>query len=999
MAKFTLSAVTTSGEVALTYFDAQLWQTGGYTFDESVNVTVDTASLTFSALKYRVENGAKVLNLPITALTYGSVIRLREHNTVTEYKVQSINYAFSPDNLQLQFTCLDRFQAEAVKIAVGYTITADTSDPNFLGAQSIDTWARKIIQETNLPWGYVNIDEANNAIIKQLAAEDSLSIRDDITKTSQWEELVDPLINQFEANPATLNNKVSFECSNLNAFAALKDLATQNELILCVDYENQNIYFIPQKNWWFKGYYFNPHINLQQMGLQGDGQNMATILNVTGGKDINDQEIMLVPSIPQSFEDYVKNVTEWESSRYYPGFFYDHSRTGDEPASERNLFATMAEFTPWFENKLIDTSFYVDKLISPQDQENIENILTNDLRIVNVPLVLDTRTHLKAVEEWVMKINEERIKVENAIGANVSVIDAILDEYETHTGNVLPACVLTDGNNNFWLSTVQGSAIHIDDNPVFEFDNTTGWQDISIYITGSSAHHIRVVNAEKSREISIDVDNGTGYLLLSHYETPSNIAIIPELDTFLNDEVATLDSAWQTLAKNVYLLREYWENGRNNFYCKFKKMGVVIKNTQTPLDTEMDEPLTASSVWSVDDSSTLGTENLKSLYIYFGIIGDPQDEPSPEDAAKITRSRVIQECANIELKMTEYWDAMRTAALQQGVYIPQTWNCVDILLQSANYIEGCKLYKTLLPLTKGANGSIYLNQSYGGSTNLITKTKDSVIQYRYFDRQRDALSPLITNNTYYLSTNTNQVISSNTQNYYQLVEDNNNRFWYKDLARHTKEDTVQLYKTKLKYKDDVYQYDNSFYGFIPATNEFFGPLLYRYWMGWARVPSFKELYIQYLANATTRGTTMYQLQAKHDEIWRNLYVTYPGIFSESTYENTDAATPMDLYFAAKAQLESLKQPEFSYNLTGIDLYTKAGQLMMWNVTLGDQVRIDYVESADEQQVVDAALKAQLYVTGINHSLRDDANYQFTVATRKATDTMVRRFAQLLTLGR
>lgn len=144
---------------------------------------------------------------------------------------------------------------------------------------------------------------------------------------------------------------------------------------------------------------------------------------------------------------------------------------------------------------------------------------------------------------------------------------------------------------------------------------------------------------------------------------------------------------------------------------------------------------------------------------------------------------------------------------------------------------------------------------------------------------------------------------------------------------------------------------------------------------------------------------MYQLQAEHDKIWQHLYSAYPGVFCETTYENNDAATSMDLYFAAKAQLTALNQPEFSYSLTGIDIYSRGDKLLLWNVKLGDQVRIDYVEDEANVQVIDAALQEPLYITSINHSLRDDGNYQFDVATRKATDTMVRRFARLLTLGR
>lgn len=979
MAKFTLSAVTTSGEVLLTYFDATNNQFGGLTFDESLNNSCDTSELIFSAMKYRIENGQQLINLPITSLTYGTIIRLRERDIVTEFKIQSINYTFLPNNLQLQFTCLDRFQAEATKIGVGYTIQADPTDPNFLGAQSIDTWARKIIRETNLPWGYINVDEANATLIKQLASEEQIFARDNITDSAEWDRINDALINEFAVNPATLNAAVSFECSNANAFEALKKLASDNELILRVDYSTNNIYFIPQKNWWFKGYYFNPHINLQQMGLQGDGQNMATVLNVTGAKDINDQEITLVPSIPEDFEKFV-STADWENSYYYPTFFDDHS-------TDKN-FATLASLIPWFENKLIDISFYRNKLITPQQEEDINNILTNDLRRVNAPLIIATRNHLKNVEKWMMDLQKIRTEVENKVGYVVGALDTMLDTLVTPNNNsIAPSAVfLVSLYDTLFICIPCATGLNLYINNSTASQPTIDRMVIPIQPTFSLTENntLRFQSGTQEDTLIINFKYNTNIYDLS-YTVPTINGPIPELDSFLNEEAAALNAAAQTLAKNSYLLRTYWEGNNyrhESFYCQFKPMGMYTKNDTENIDPEIDEQLTARSFWSTADQSAIGTAALDALIAYFG--------KAP------TRSQVIQECANIAAKMNEYWTAMRRAALQQGVFVPTSWDCVDFYKahQSVNIFSPWLI--SLLPLTDeidSNNQHHYRISDYYGRDSVPQSIKpQSIYRYKFYDQQRDIVNPLVTNNVQYLAINTDKVITSNTDNYYEKqtdITEDDGYIWYTlSKNQRTLKDTIQLFRTKLKYQDMVYNIGH----FMPATLQ-----------STPTWPSDGETYIEkyyhQLLQCYVQGTTMYQWQAKHDEIWQHLYAAYPGIFNETTYNNTDAASSMDLYFAAKAQLTALNQPEFSYSLTGIDIYSRDDKLLLWNVKLGDQVRIDYVEDEANPQIVDMALRESLYVTGINHSLRDDGNYQFNVATRKATDTMVRRFARLLTLGR
>ena len=71
-------------------------------------------------------------------------------------------------------------------------------------------------------------------------------------------------------------------------------------MILDVDYNNQSFSFIPSKSIYFKGLYLNPYHNLQQLEISTSSQSMATILTITGLTDIDNNEISLLPDIPQS---------------------------------------------------------------------------------------------------------------------------------------------------------------------------------------------------------------------------------------------------------------------------------------------------------------------------------------------------------------------------------------------------------------------------------------------------------------------------------------------------------------------------------------------------------------------------------------------------------------------------------------------------------------------------------------------------------------------------
>lgn len=78
---------------------------------------------------------------------------------------------------------------------------------------------------------------------------------------------------------------------------------------LKIDDISHSFSFIPAKNPQFRGIFFHPEINLADLSVSTDSQALVTILNVTGPKDVYDNEITLIPAIPTGVYNFIKSGT------------------------------------------------------------------------------------------------------------------------------------------------------------------------------------------------------------------------------------------------------------------------------------------------------------------------------------------------------------------------------------------------------------------------------------------------------------------------------------------------------------------------------------------------------------------------------------------------------------------------------------------------------------------------------------------------------------------
>lgn len=1271
MAQFKLSMKNQHGATVLTDYDT-MRTTGGLTFNEQLNLNVDGSTLSFSMLKYLYEASNKVVNVPAVSITYGTVIQLLMNNYRYDFAVTSIDYQFLSENLQLSFSAQDLFQFETARLGIGYTIVADTTDPEYLGAQPIDYWARKIVNENNLNWTYINIDQLNNDILLNYNDSATNELRTNIVDPTAEEDW----ITLPKTDTSTLNSVVSFECNNSNAYNALKQLASDNELFIWVDYSARNFGFVPLKNPIFNGYYFNPSNNLQQFSLRGDGSNLITVLNVTGPKDINNQEITLVPDLPGSIQSYILS-DKWEQEYYFPDIY--NSYTTD------NEFLAQIQYVPWLENKLINLDFFTqDNLLLASEKQDIEYTLYNDLRWANGTMIVSWSAYITQYEKDYMDVNQQQINIESLIASMqadnevlydavknnnltaiayyddtaaakyISVlipdgyyIDVIFDEQ--HTYRAIPAISASESgyiqapvvtNNaiipetfsynvnpsefnlkvgmtdtqllcgevnltpraiqilNYWpLSTFNAYRLIAPNIPevdgYYQFqllgiknsllDMTWyKWQGTSstntttnnchfgfdLYFHGpsfeysvqlflnnnnqfilspSTFNNLKLLDynfTDITTDTEVSVSSGN-YTIKFKYQiqkyenfdpfdpsqdptpilagftfkfkdititnttesipqytvTLDRFYLIPNTSRSINfnsTEYGQLGLySWQdgsnaprlqNQATNLYLdinsqlllysqyiiltpgtqYSYYWTDGSvdNSQYAIIQKgpVTIVLKDdannvlSTMTIDENLEQNVLQSfynvQLWTPTINSTIiaglsdilnkyctqydgcrqlyleyfqkfsnewkrvlapdySVGRVYSTYYKIGVLPSGNDVLQigqdwsatnthvinsadinawrnilSRSSGDILRSEIIQYCAQLASHLTEYWMVAYNAAQVLGYYLPQNWDCITEIenLSAGNTKQLNYVFVRENRYNDPPRWATEPRISTRFNLNIDEHNQTYIYTYKFFDTNQE--TELINNLTY-----------DHTQLYYTpATAPLANDPYYYNLAyqvHNDVDDKIVLYQTTLKMLGNYYSIaadgktpltaEENLMAYLP-TIDTFTPLL--------------ERWIHFLAQHTQYNLSAYYAALnKHNNIWQSLYTKYPGIFRESAYVNETAGNNHELYQAAKRELEKVSKPEFSYTLTGMDIYMHNSDFMPTRIKLGEQIRIDYQERDQVTTTLNNALREPLFITGIQHSLRDDGDYQFTVTTRSATDTMVQRFAKLLNFNR
>ena len=354
---------------------------------------------------------------------------------------------------------------------------------------------------------------------------------------------------------------------------------------------------------------------------------------------------------------------------------------------------------------------------------------------------------------------------------------------------------------------------------------------------------------------------------------------------------------------------------------------------------------------------------------------------------------------NIKAELTNYWNIAKSCSNVLSIYIPSTWDNLSILEDNTTASFFTTYYYILIDGSFDTNTHTWLipphlNERLIPVDSLVTHTDapHDKINFKFYDDNNTIKLPI------------QQNIDSNTQNYFQYIPSDEEMalddyyYAYKlNYAHDGVNDNLNLYQEVVQYDSNIY------YAKIEdftTNNDIIENFIYVGTNMQFINNNPKITFMNWLARCSQYNNSAYYLAYdEHNRIWQDLYHNYPGIFRESHYVNNSASDCQELYEAAKSELEKISRPAFEYSLTGMDIYAYDFNYLPTQIKLGDQIRIDHQQEDELNDTLNTALKEPLYITGIDHSLRNDGDYKFVVATHTASNTMIQRFAQLLAFGR
>lgn len=433
MAKFSLFLMTKRGETPIADFNNS--NSNATSFNEALKIDANSYILTFSLMKFIYEEGKKNINPLAQALIHGARVKLIDKNNhILIFRINNISYTFSSGNIQIDYSAVDSFQYELIKLNVGYAITDDVDREDYLGAMTFDEWSKKIVEDCHILYTYKDIDTWN----KDLIAKDP--------------------------NKETYNQTISFSCSDSNAYSALVSLGEKVGYILDINFANHTFSFIPSKSPMYKGYFFNPDLNLSSFSISTSSQSFITILDVTG-PTIGDEEITLVPSIPPLIESWI-NSDDWTKTKYSQTLFSDFYKTKYPnyvlTAKDKTFLADIVK-VPWFENRLINIDYYKRTwLLNDDDYNNINSTIKNNLRINNGRLINSTKEYLQRYEQDFTFITDYQIDIDTITGNFYSAYNGYFAEIVAYAkGEQDKPPVMTDEFERF-LADYSEARIKVD---------------------------------------------------------------------------------------------------------------------------------------------------------------------------------------------------------------------------------------------------------------------------------------------------------------------------------------------------------------------------------------------------------------------------------------------------------------------------------------------------------------------------------------------------------
>lgn len=148
-------------------------------------------------------------------------------------------------------------------------------------------------------------------------------------------------------------------------------------------------------------------------------------------------------------------------------------------------------------------------------------------------------------------------------------------------------------------------------------------------------------------------------------------------------------------------------------------------------------------------------------------------------------------------------------------------------------------------------------------------------------------------------------------------------------------------------------------------------------------------------NYTLRDMSTYtELKAKKERIWHKIYDNYPFLMLEDNYTYSDATSSTELLNMAQLVFKGKKEPERSYNISLIDIYSLQGYNGQ-ELYPGQGILLRGEDYYNENDEISTALKQYLYISDVSYTLRSDADVSVTVNNIKYQEKLLQSLVKLI----
>lgn len=300
-----------------------------YTYNEKLTLHQQgQKELTFSLDKMVLDDDVWKENPFASKIKNGSQLLLEDkYNNLMSFIVKNIGYNITENNIIYTFTCQDTFSFLLSKQNDGYTIKNDIDSKDFIGALTIDSWAKKIVEDCKISYKYLNL-ATPLFLCTDGTATTFLDANKKVLKT-----LKDSYINNSENSD--LYETIPFSCSSTSANGALISLGEQiglsiNTATVLKSEENGNFielvtyfWYEPSKKDAVSGLMYSPFRDIKSFNLSQNSDSLLTVLNINSRTLSSDVELTPLSTVSPFFMNSF-NSTYWKKySKYSVGLYSD----------------------------------------------------------------------------------------------------------------------------------------------------------------------------------------------------------------------------------------------------------------------------------------------------------------------------------------------------------------------------------------------------------------------------------------------------------------------------------------------------------------------------------------------------------------------------------------------------------------------------------------------------------------------------------------------------